>query len=161
MPSRWAKFSESSSCRGALGGYPPSSPAQANGHPRTPRRAQLPRGYRTKNEPSRHVKHGPSIRVVPVELIGPAGHDLRLLHSNRGRDKEAETASKVQGDRCRDNIPRDNPANSGLVPENQEISVRTRMRGGPGSMSGSGAFQETPVGHRSSLIGMSDIEPAL
>jgi hypothetical protein len=53
----------------------------------------------------------------------------------QGRDKEAETASKIQGDRCRDKIPRDNPANSGLVPENQEISVSGKMRGGGRSRS--------------------------
>ena len=47
-----------------------------------------------------------------------------------GRDKEAETASKVQGRRCRDKISLSNPANSGLVAENREISVRARMRGG-------------------------------
>ena len=50
----------------------------------------------------------------------------------QGRDKEAETASKVQGRRCRDKISLSNPANSGLIAENREISVRARVRGGPG-----------------------------
>jgi hypothetical protein len=36
----------------------------------------------------------------------------------QGRDKEAETASKVQGRRCRDKVSLNNPANSGLVSEN-------------------------------------------
>ena len=36
----------------------------------------------------------------------------------QGRDKEAETASKFQGRRCRDKVSLNNPANSGLVPEN-------------------------------------------
>src|ERR1700686_5930281 len=48
----------------------------------------------------------------------------------QGRDKEAETASKVQGRRCRDKVSLNNSANSGLVAENEEISVGGRMRGG-------------------------------
>ena len=39
---------------------------------------------------------------------------------------------KVQGRRCRDKVQLNNPANSGLLVENQEISVRARMRGGAG-----------------------------
>jgi hypothetical protein len=48
------------------------------------------------------------------------------------RDKAAETASKVQGCRRREKSSLNNPANSGLIAENGEISVRARMRGGPG-----------------------------
>ena len=36
----------------------------------------------------------------------------------QGRDKEAQTASKVQGRRCRDKISLTNPTNSGLIAEN-------------------------------------------
>jgi hypothetical protein len=36
----------------------------------------------------------------------------------QGRDKEAETASNVQGRRCRDKVSLNKPANSGLVSEN-------------------------------------------
>jgi hypothetical protein len=35
-----------------------------------------------------------------------------------GRDKEAETASKVQGRSCRDKVSLNKPANSGLISEN-------------------------------------------
>jgi hypothetical protein len=41
----------------------------------------------------------------------------------QGRDKEAETASKVRARHRRDKVSLNNPANSGLVSENQEISV--------------------------------------
>jgi hypothetical protein len=43
----------------------------------------------------------------------------------QGRDKEAETASKVQGRVCRDKISLHNTANSALVAENREAE-RTR-----------------------------------
>jgi hypothetical protein len=42
------------------------------------------------------------------------------------RDKEAETASKVQGRRSRDKISLANPANSGLIAENREIDSNSR-----------------------------------
>jgi hypothetical protein len=48
----------------------------------------------------------------------------------QGRDKEAETASKVQGRRYKDKVSLNNPANSGLISENQEISNSGKMRGG-------------------------------
>ena len=37
---------------------------------------------------------------------------------------------KIQKRRCRDNVSLSNPANSGLVAENREISIGTRVRGG-------------------------------
>ena len=49
-----------------------------------------------------------------------------------GRDKDPKMAAKVQESHCRDPARANNPANSGLFAENQEISVRARMRGGAG-----------------------------
>ena len=49
-----------------------------------------------------------------------------------GGDKEAETALEIQGCRRRDKISLGNPADSGLIAGFGEISVRARMRGGPG-----------------------------
>ena len=40
----------------------------------------------------------------------------------QGRDREAETATKVQGRPCRDKISLANPANSGLIAENGEFT---------------------------------------
>ena len=48
-----------------------------------------------------------------------------------GRDKGPKTPAKVQGLYCRDRARANNPANSGLFAENQEISVSTKVRGGP------------------------------
>jgi hypothetical protein len=47
-----------------------------------------------------------------------------------GRDKDPKMAAKVQESHCRDRARANNPANSGLFAENQEISVRPRVRGG-------------------------------
>ena len=63
----------------------------------------------------------------------------------QGRDKEAETASKVQGRRCRDKVSLNNPANSGLVAENWEISVSARMRGGGCSRHRTSLLSEFPA----------------
>ena len=71
----------------------------------------------------------------------PTSHSNRSLRTEvsvagkrnfQSRDKEAETALEIQGRRCRDKISLGNSANSGLIAEFREISVRTRMRGGPG-----------------------------
>jgi hypothetical protein len=43
-----------------------------------------------------------------------------------GRDNGPKTAAKVQGRHCRDRARANNPANSGLFAENQEISVSTK-----------------------------------
>ena len=73
------------------------------------------------------------------ELPSPTSHSNRSLRTEvsvagkrnfQGRDKEAETALEIQGRRCRDKISLGNSANSGLIAEFREISVRTRMRGG-------------------------------
>jgi hypothetical protein len=70
--------------------------------------------------------NNPRIRTVSLRTkVSVAGK-----RNFQGRDKEAETAWKVQGPRCRDKASLNNPANSGLVSENQEISVSGRMRGG-------------------------------
>ena len=75
------------------------------------------------------------------ELPSPTSHSNRSLRTEvsvagkrnfQGRDKEAETALEIQGRRCRDKISLGNSANSGLIAGFREISVRTRMRGGPG-----------------------------
>jgi hypothetical protein len=44
-----------------------------------------------------------------------------------GRDKDPKMAAKVQESHCRDRARANNPANSGLFAENQEISVRPRV----------------------------------
>ena len=74
----------------------------------------------------------------------------------QGRDKEAETAWKVQGPRCRDKASLNNPANSGLVSENQEISVSGRMRGGPGRTrtSNQAVMSAVTAPKRSAIIGI-------
>ena len=75
------------------------------------------------------------------ELPSPTSHSNRSLRTEvsvagkrnfQGRDKEAGTALEIQGRRCRDKISLGNSANSGLIAGFREISVRTRMRGGPG-----------------------------
>ena len=50
----------------------------------------------------------------------------------RGRDEGAETAREIQSTACRDKMRARIPASSGLFAMNREISVRSRMRGGPG-----------------------------
>jgi hypothetical protein len=60
-------------------------------------------------------------------------HYLLLRTAGEGRDKEAETASEIQGRRCRDKILLGNSANWGLIAGFREISedsncVRARSR---------------------------------
>jgi hypothetical protein len=78
------------------------------------------------------------------ELPSPTSHSNRSPRTEisvagkrnfQGRDKEAETALKIHGRRCRDKISLGNSANSGLIAGFREISVRTRMRGGGRSRS--------------------------
>jgi hypothetical protein len=67
----------------------------------------------------------------PQVLLTKDQHMIQAIAPEfEGRDKEAETASKVQGRRCRGEISLDNPPISELFGENREISVRPRMRGG-------------------------------
>ena len=88
-----------------------------------------------------HDVGSPSGRASVSEPTDEGAHSNRVLRTKvsvagkrnfQGRDREAETATKVQGRPCRDKISLANPANSGLIAENGEISVRARMRGGPG-----------------------------
>jgi hypothetical protein len=75
------------------------------------------------------------------ELPSSTSHSNRSLRTEvsvagkrnfqRG-DKEAETTLEIQRRRCRDKITLGNSANSGLIARFREISVRTRVRGGPG-----------------------------
>ena len=48
----------------------------------------------------------------------------------RAETKRPEKALNLGASRCGDKAYSSNPVNSGLVAENGEISVRTRMRGG-------------------------------
>jgi hypothetical protein len=55
--------------------------------------------------------------------------------------KRSKRFRKGQGHRGRDNVSLNNPANSGLVVENREISIGTKVRGGPGRCATSTAHQ--------------------
>jgi hypothetical protein len=91
-------------------------------------------------EPARSPASG---NLVALQLNNPRARTESLRtkvsvagkRNFQGRDKEAETASKVRARHCRDEVSLNNPANSGLVSENQEISVCGRMRGGGRSRS--------------------------
>src|ERR1700688_3944416 len=74
----------------------------------------------------------PSSSIIPRIRTGSLRTKVSVAGKRnfQGRDKEAETASKVQGRRRRDKISLNKPANSGLVAENEEISVCEKVRGG-------------------------------
>ena len=85
---------------------------------------------RTQRRGRRSCPHRHRIRTGLFEPKSP----LRGNGIFTRRDKEAETALEIQGRRCRDKISLGNPADSGLIAGFREISVRTRMRGGPGGL---------------------------
>ena len=124
-----------------------STPARHGGYtPRLP--VEWSRQHHMLGLPAQY----PRIRTVSLRTkVSVAGK-----RNFQGRDKEAETAWKVQGPRCRDKASLNNPANSGLVSENQEISVSGRMRGGPGRTrtSNQAVMSAVTAPKRSAIIGI-------
>ena len=83
---------------------------------------------RTQRRGRRSCPHRHRIRTGLFEPKSPLlGNGI-----SRAETKGPETALEIQGRRCRDKISPGNSANSGLIARFREISVRTRVRGGPG-----------------------------
>jgi carbon-monoxide dehydrogenase small subunit len=75
--------------------------------------------------------------VAAAIIEGDAFHrydrtEMRAKMAEAQRDKGAKTAREIQSAACRDKMRARIPASSGLLATSREISVYTRLRGGPG-----------------------------